>query len=260
MVEELNDDVLANVCAHEWDETVRSAGRSLADGHTTSARGALTPSRLAPATLRALGPRDPPFHRRSHLRTGLRRDELVTLAEIGRRRVRRRRGARLGYSAAGADRRRHVQEDAAEEDGTSSSPRSMTPIERVRADDEGTSSTIGRHPMALHEAARASRCSARDQSGGRDLGRPRAGRARHHAATARYGQRIRVSSRSRTRPASSTSSGAPIFHRRANDRDLGAVSRRRRHAADQDGVTSVKAERFQALSTNGPEPQSRDYR
>jgi error-prone DNA polymerase len=28
----------------------------------------------------------------------------------------------------------------------------------------------------------------------------------------------------------------------------------------QDGVTSVKAERFHALATNGPEPQSHDFR
>jgi error-prone DNA polymerase len=27
----------------------------------------------------------------------------------------------------------------------------------------------------------------------------------------------------------------------------------------QDGVTSVKAERFYALATNGPDPQSHDY-
>ncbi len=198
-------------------------------------------------------------------RTGLRRDELATLAEIG------------ALNAFGHDRRSALWQierairssgemfrDGADNDGGgSSSPlRSMTPIERVRADYEGTSLTIGPHPMALCRGELALRGVQRasDLAGGRS------------------GRRVRVAGAVITRQRPGTAKGF-VFLTLEDETGIANIIVRPDLFTDerttvigapyllvegtlqiQDGVTSVKAERFQALSTNGPEPQSHDYR
>ena len=198
-------------------------------------------------------------------RTGLRRDELATLAEIG------------ALNAFGHDRRSALWQierairpsgemfrDGGDNDGGgSSSPlRSMTPIERVRADYEGTSLTIGPHPMALCRGELALRGVQRasDLAGGRS------------------GRRVRVAGAVITRQRPGTAKGF-VFLTLEDETGIANIIVRPDLFTDerttvigapyllvegtlqiQDGVTSVKAERFQALSTNGPEPQSHDYR
>ena len=152
MIEETpNSTMFCNVCAHEWGEHSPSAGISVADGQHLSARGA-PPPQLAPRDSKTRPRRGPQALEDLIARTGLRRDELATLAEIG------------ALNAFGHDRRSALwqieravrssgemfREDAAEVAEASSSPlRAMTPVERVRADYAGTSLTIGPHPMAL---------------------------------------------------------------------------------------------------------------
>ena len=257
--------LFCNVCAHEWDEHSRSAGISLADGQHYSALVGPHPHSLS------RGDSAPRSGRRHFAsiedlisRTGLRRDELATLAEIG------------ALNAFGHDRRSALwqieravrssgemfKEDAAEEDGTSSPLRSMTPIERVRADYEGTSLTIGPHPMALYRSELALRGVQRasDLAGGRS------------------GRRVRVAGAVITRQRPGTAKGF-VFLTLEDETGIANIIVRPDLFTDerttvigapyllvegtlqiQDGVTSVKAERFQALSTNGPEPQSHDYR
>ena len=148
-------------------------------------------------------------------------------------------------------------------DGVASSPlRSMTPIERVRADYEGTRLTIGPHPMALcrRELALRGVLRAGDLAGGRS------------------GRRVRVAGAVITRQRPGTAKGF-VFLTLEDETGIANIIVRPDLFTDerttviaspyllvegtlqiQDGVTSIKAERFQALSTNGPEPQSHDYR
>jgi len=195
-------------------------------------------------------------------RTGLRRDELATLAEIG------------ALNAFGHDRRsalwqieRAVRSSGeifreSGDDEEASPLRSMTPIERVRADYDGTSLTIGPHPMALCRGELALRGVQRaiDLAGGRS------------------GRRVRVAGAVITRQRPGTAKGFVFLTLEdetgiANiiiDPDVFTGVRATVIGAPyllvegrlqiQDGVTSVKAERFHALATHGPEPQSHDYR
>lgn len=197
-------------------------------------------------------------------RTGLRRDELATLAEIG------------ALNALGHDRRSALwqieravrasgemfREDAAEAEEASSPLRAMTPVERVRADYAGTNLTIGPHPMALCRGDLALRGVQRasDLAGGRS------------------GRRVRVAGAVITRQRPGTAKGF-VFLTLEDETGIANIIVRPDLFTDvkmtvigapyllvegtlqiQDGVTSVKAERFQALSTDGPEPQSHDYR
>src|ERR1700752_2809633 len=144
MIEETPDSTLfCNVCAHEWNDHSRSAVMPAADGQHDSA---LAGSRLRKASAH------PRSSRRRYAsiddllaRTGLRRDELATLAEIG------------ALNAFGHDRRSALwqvervirasgemfKEAGDDEPGAPSPLRAMTPIERVRSDYDGTSLTIG---------------------------------------------------------------------------------------------------------------------
>ena len=255
MIEETpNSTMFCNVCAHEWGEQSPSAGISVADGQHLSARGDSAPrSGRRPQALEDL-----------ISRTGLRRDELATLAEIG------------ALNAFGHDRRSALwqieravrssgemfREDAAEVADVSSPLRAMTPAERVRADYAGTSLTIGPHPMALCRSELALRGVQRasDLAGGRS------------------GRRVRVAGAVITRQRPGTAKGF-VFLTLEDETGIANIIVRPDLFTDerttvigapyllvegtlqiQDGVTSVKAERFQALSTNGPEPQSHDYR
>ena len=266
MIEETpNSTLFCNVCAHEWDEHSRSAELSAADGQHLSMLAGPHPRSLS------RGDSAPRSGRRRFAsiddlisRTGLRRDELATLAEIG------------ALNAFGHDRRSALwqieravrssgemfREDAAEAEEASSPLRSMTPIERVRADYEGTSLTIGPHPMALCRGELALRGVQRasDLAGGRS------------------GRRVRVAGAVITRQRPGTAKGF-VFLTLEDETGIANIIVRPDLFTDerttvigapyllvegtlqiQDGVTSVKAERFQALSTNGPEPQSHDYR
>jgi error-prone DNA polymerase len=195
-------------------------------------------------------------------RTGLRRDELATLADIG------------ALNAFGHDRRSALWQieravrspgemfrNSGDDEGASPL-RSMTPIERVRADYDGTSLTIGPHPMALCRGELALRGVQRasDLAGGRS------------------GRRVRVAGAVITRQRPGTAKGF-VFLTLEDETGIANIIIRPDLFTDvrttvigapyllvegtlqiQDGVTSVKAERFHALSTPGPEPQSHDYR
>jgi DNA polymerase III alpha subunit len=256
MIEETpNATLFCNVCAHEWGEHRPSAGTPAAEGQQLSARG--------PQTL-ASGPR---YSSSEDLiaRTGLRRDELATLAGIG------------ALNAFGHDRRSALWQierairpsgemfrDGAEvEEGEGSSPlRPMSAVERVRADYAGTSLTIGPHPMALCRGDLALRGVQRasDLAGGRS------------------GRRVRVAGAVITRQRPGTAKGF-AFLTLEDETGIANIIVRPDLFTDerttvigapyllvegtlqiQDGVTAVKAERFQALSTTGPHPQSHDYR
>jgi error-prone DNA polymerase len=269
-----NSTSFCNVCAHEWGEHGPSAGISVAEGQHLSVLAGPHPRQLAPQGSKTRLRRGPQalesvpgrFATIEELisRTGLRRDELATLAEIG------------ALNAFGHDRRSALwqieravrssgemfKEDAAEADEASSPLRTMTPIERVRADYEGTSLTIGPHPMALCRGELALRGVQRasDLAGGRS------------------GRRVRVAGAVITRQRPGTAKGF-VFLTLEDETGIANIIVRPDLFTDerttvigapyllvegtlqiQDGVTSVKAERFQALSTNGPEPQSHDYR
>jgi error-prone DNA polymerase len=286
MLEETpNATSFCNVCAHEWDDHSRSDGLSVAEGqHLTMLAG----PRLREASAQRAGALAEAAHPRSLsrgdsaprsgrgrssetryasvddliARTGLRRDELATLAEIG------------ALNAFGHDRRsalwqieRAVRSSGeifreSGDDEEASPLRSMTPIERVRADYDGTSLTIGPHPMALCRGELALRGVQRasDLAGGRS------------------GRRVRVAGAVITRQRPGTAKGFVFLTLEdetgiANiiiDPDVFTGVRATVIGAPyllvegrlqiQDGVTSVKAERFHALATHGPEPQSHDYR
>ena len=256
MIEETpNSTLFCNVCAHEWDEHSRSAGMPAADGQHYSARGDSAPrsDRRRYSAIEDLVSR-----------TGLRRDELATLAEIG------------ALNAFGHDRRSALwqvervirssgemfQAAGDDEPGATSPLRAMTPIERVRSDYDGTSLTIGPHPMALCRSELALRGVLRAS----DL------------AHGRSGRRVRVAGAVITRQRPGTAKGF-VFLTLEDETGIANIIVRPDLFTDtrttvigapyllvegtlqiQDGVTSVKAERFQALATNGPEPQSHDFR
>ncbi len=196
-------------------------------------------------------------------RTGVRRDELATLADIG------------ALNAFGFDRRgalwqveRAVRPSGAlfehsEDPVAPPSPLpTMTPPERVLADYAGTSLTIGPHPMALRRAELALRGVLRAN----DLARTRSGR------------RVRVAGAVITRQRPGTAKGF-VFLTLEDETGIANVIIRpdlfTEHRGAivgepylivegtlqiQDGVTSVKAERVIGLSGHAPEPQSHDFR
>jgi DNA polymerase III alpha subunit len=232
-----------NICAHEWGESAVPANQSS-------------------------GPR---YQSIDDLiaRTGLRRDELATLAEIG------------ALNAFGHDRRTALwqieraarpagelfeEADALPEvmpPGGSGSPlRSMTPTERVTADYAGMSLTIGPHPMALRRAELALRgvLRARDLSGGR------------------HGRRVRVAGAVITRQRPGTAKGF-VFLTLEDETGIANIIVRPDLFTEQrtaiigapyllvegtlqiqEGVTSIKAERVIPLAGGSPEPQSHDFR
>jgi error-prone DNA polymerase len=266
MIEATQDATLfCNVCAHEWGEYISNDHLSPTDGPHLS--------RLAGSHPRSLSRGDSASRsggrRYSSIedlvsRTGLRRDELATLAEIG------------ALNAFGHDRRSALwqvervirtpgamfKDDGGDAESEASSPlRAMTPVERVRADYAGTSLTIGSHPMALCRNELALRGVQRAS----DLPKGRSGR------------RVRVAGAVITRQRPGTAKGF-VFLTLEDETGIANIIVRPDLFTDvratvigapyllvegtlqiQDGVTSVKAERFQALSTNGPEPQSHDF-
>lgn len=137
----------------------------------------------------------------------------------------------------------------------------MTLVERIAADYDGTGLTIGPHPMSLRRAELALRgvLRAADLPGGR------------------HGRRVRVAGAVITRQRPGTAKGF-VFLTLEDETgianiivrpDLFAEHRRLVSGEPyllvegtlqiQEGVTSVKAERFYGLSSAGPSLDSRDF-
>jgi error-prone DNA polymerase len=267
-----------NICAHEWSHGFPDPASRIPD------------------------PGSPRYRSLDDLiaRTGARRDELATLAEIG------------ALNAFGFDRRTalwqiekavrptgalfseaRTQDDPGPRtadpasrtaDPASRTPdpaprtpdpapriphpdvdsplRPMTPPERLMADYAGTSLTIGPHPLALRRAELALRGVLRAS----DLPR------------ARHGRRVRVAGAVITRQRPGTAKGF-VFLTLEDETGIANIivrpdlftEQKRAIVGEpyllvegtlqiQEGVTSIKADRVIGLSGGGPEPQSHDFR
>jgi error-prone DNA polymerase len=232
-----------NICAHDWPASEQASPPALPGGGRYRSIDDLV------------------------ARTGVRRDELATLASIG------------ALNAFGGDRRGALWQieraarpsgELFEDSRTASLPkaepvpsplRPMSLLERVTADYDGSGLTIGPHPMALCRAGLA-------QSGvQRAIDLP-AGRS---------GRRVRVAGAVITRQRPGTAKGF-VFLTLEDETGIANIivrpdvftgNRRTVVGAPyllvegtlqiQDGVTSVKAERLEELATNAPEPQSHDF-
>jgi error-prone DNA polymerase len=204
-------------------------------------------------------------------RTGLRRDELNTLASIGALNSFgfERRGAlwqaELATRPAGelyGEPARSGQWSATSPQPPAASPLlPMTPLERTVADYDGTSVTIGPHPMALKRAALATRGILRAV----DLPR------------APNGRRVRVAGAVITRQRPGTAKGF-VFLTLEDETGLANIIVRpeiftqyRRVVVEepfvmvegvlqqQEGVTSVRADRVVAIGSRQPDVVSRDF-
>jgi error-prone DNA polymerase len=203
-------------------------------------------------------------------RTGLRRDELATLAGIG------------ALNAFGHDRRsalwqieraarpagelfkgQDVEDSVPVHGGGGSSPLSpMTPSERLMSDYSGSSLTIGPHPLAFRRMELAMRGVLRA------IDLPRG----------RHGRRVRVAGAVITRQRPGTAKGF-VFLTLEDETGIANIIVRPDLFGDQrptivsapylmvegilqiqEGVTSVKAERLVSLGGDGPEPKSHDFR
>ena len=200
-------------------------------------------------------------------RTGVRRDELVTLAEIG------------ALNSFGYDRRTALWqiEWAVKKNGellkttddkrpaTGEKPKgplpSMTPIERVTADYQGTGLTIGPHPMTF----RRSELAVRGVLRAIDLRRVRDGR------------RVRVAGAVITRQRPGTAKGFVFLTLEDETGVANIIVRPDLFTAErmtileqpfllvegrlqiQDRVVSVKADRCQGLWAAGPDVDSHDF-
>ena len=332
MIETSPEACFCNICAHEWTHRSLVPG---APGPGSLGSGSLGPGSLGSGSLGpgspgpgSPGPGSPGpgslrsgslgleslglesrvtnqglrrFHSIEDLigRTGIRRDELATLAEIGalnsfghdRRsalwqieRAIRPSGelfdesrtqdpglgtpdSELGTRDSGSGTRVPGPRDA--DPGTQDQgPRDqgplcpMSPPERVMADYAGTSLTIGPHPMALRRAELALRGVLR----ARDLPR------------GRHGRRVRVAGAVITRQRPGTAKGF-VFLTLEDETGIANIIVRPDLFAEskstivgepyllvegtlqiQEGVTSVKADRVISLVGEGPAPGSHDFR
>ena len=201
-------------------------------------------------------------------RTGVRQDELRTLAEIGAlagfggdRRTALWQADRAGRAAGPLLRDKGREESQGSEAPTQSPLPSMSLADRIRADYEGTGLTIGPHPMAILRASLATRGVARAI----DLPKSRAGR------------RVRVAGAVITRQRPGTAKGF-VFLTMEDETGLSNViitpdvyAQFKRTVVDepyllvegtlqnQDGAVSVKAERIDALKSAGPRQASHDF-
>jgi error-prone DNA polymerase len=248
-----------NICAHQWDPKPPDAG-ARASGTETRAPG---PERRFDSVDDLIA------------RTGVRRDELATLAEIG------------ALNALGFHRRSALWQieqavrpagelfatgEKGGESGPDAAPRSipespsplrpMTPAERLMADYAGTSLTIGPHPLAL----RRTELSMRGVIRATDLPR------------ARHGRRVRVAGAVITRQRPGTAKGFVFLTLEDETGIANIIVQPDLFSANrsvivgepylliegtlqiQEGVTSIKAERVLPLARGGPEPQSHDFR
>ncbi len=262
-----------NICAHEWG------------GPRSNAAGSGEPSGERTATS---DPRTAEIERRYEsiedliARTGIRRDELATLAEIGALNAfgHDRRSALWQIERAirpsgelfeGQERTREPRTANGEPRTANGEPRTanadsplrpMSPSERVLADYAGTSLTIGPHPLALRRMELAMRGVLRAV----DLPR------------GKHGRRVRVAGAVITRQRPGTAKGF-VFLTLEDETGIANIivrpdlfSEQRASIVGapyllvegvlqiQEGVTSVKAERVRPLVGHGPEPQSHDFR
>jgi error-prone DNA polymerase len=199
-------------------------------------------------------------------RTGIRRDELVTLAEVG------------ALNTFGYDRRaalwqveKAVKKEGAlfkssgarsQKSGDDASPLpTMTPVERVVADYQGTGLTVGPHPMSFRRRELAMRGVLRAT----DLPR------------GQHGRRVRVAGAVITRQRPGTAKGF-VFLTLEDETGIANIiirpplfAEQKRAILDQpfllvegrlqiqEGVTAVKAERCQGLWNAGPDVDSHDF-
>jgi error-prone DNA polymerase len=266
MIEETPEQTrFCNVCAHEWSPKPDAGSRRPEAGSSESDARYPT-SEVRYASIEDLV-----------ARTGVRRDELATLAEIG------------ALNSLGYDRRSaqwqieravrpagelftDVDERADLECGVGSlastraeqkSPlRSMSPPERLMADYSGTSLTIGPHPLALRRRELALRGVLRA------IDLPRG----------RHGRRVRIAGAVITRQRPGTAKGF-VFLTLEDETGIANIivrpdlfaEQRRAIVGEpylliegvlqiQEGVTSVKAERVVSLTAAGPKPESHDFR
>jgi error-prone DNA polymerase len=256
MLEESTQGWFCNVCSNQWAPDIRSQASSLQPPRFASLDDLIA-------------------------RTGLRRDELQTLASIG------------ALNAFGGDRRSALWqieraarpagelfeglgnwglgpgEGLGETDHILPSPkpeapsplRPMTLGERVSADYDGTGMTIGPHPMALcrHTLALRGVQRAIDLPKGRN------------------GRRIRVAGAVITRQRPGTAKGF-VFLTLEDETGIANIivrpdlfsAERRAIVSEpylliegtlqiQEGVTSIKAERVRGLATGGPEVEAHNF-
>ena len=270
-----------NICAHQWGEQPSDVAMS-SESSGPADRGPADRGRV-----------DSRFSSIEDLiaRSGIRRDELATLAEIGALNAfgHDRRSAlwqiERAIRPAGelfVDEENEIRESArpqvrgpADRDradcgpadprtsGTAKSPlRPMTQSERLMSDYSGTSLTIGPHPLALRRMELAMRGVVRAC----DL--PRG----HH------GRRVRVAGAVITRQRPGTAKGF-VFLTLEDETGIANIIVRPDLFSEQrativgapylmvegllqiqEGVTSVKAERVVPLTGDNPEPQSHDFR
>jgi error-prone DNA polymerase len=263
-----------NICAHEWELRAPT----------------VVPLHDLGRTERRTPNAEPPYASLEDFvtRTGVRRDELATLAEIG------------ALNAFGFDRRSalwqiekvvrpagelftpHSTDSMGDSELPNSrvpelpSPRApeppsprdnsplrpMNPTERLMADYAGTSLTIGPHPMAMRRAELALRGVLRAT----DLPR------------GRHGRRVRIAGAVITRQRPGTAKGF-VFLTLEDETGIANIivqpdlftAHRSVIVGEpylliegtlqiQEGVTSVKAERVIPLVSGGPDPQSHDFR
>jgi error-prone DNA polymerase len=252
-----------NICAHQW-------GDSRSD--------VATPVKL-PGT-RTSDPGHVRFASIEDLiaRTGIRRDELATLAEIGALNTfghdRRsalwqiERAARpAGELFAGQDVEDGPAADAAAGPEAASAPPARSPLqpmtasERLVSDYSGSGLTIGPHPLALRRMELALRGILRA------IDLPRG----------RHGRRVRIAGAVITRQRPGTAKGF-VFLTLEDETGIANIIVRPDLFTEQrstiigapylmvegilqiqEGVTSVKAERVVSLADAGPEPQARDF-
>jgi error-prone DNA polymerase len=268
-----------NVCANEWSvKRSHVATSSEPAGSRTADRG-LAPRE--PASPRTANRDDVRFTSIEDLirRTGLRRDELATLAEIGALNAfghdRRsalwqiERAARpAGELFAAQDVEDGPAADADAGGGAASVPSARSPLqamtasERLMSDYSGSGLTIGPHPLALRRMELALRGILRAV----DLPR------------GRHGRRVRVAGAVITRQRPGTAKGF-VFLTLEDETGIANIIVRPDLFTEQrlaivgapylmiegilqiqEGVTSVKAERVVSLADGGPEPQARDFR
>jgi error-prone DNA polymerase len=250
-----------NICAYEWGNQRSNVAE------TSEAAGIRT---REPANREPAG--EMRFSSIEDLisRTGLRRDELATLAEIG------------AFNAFGHDRRsalwqieraarpagelfkgQDVEDGVSVHGGAVTSPLApMTPSERLMSDYSGSSLTIGPHPLAFRRMELAMRGVLRA------IDLPRG----------RHGRRVRVAGAVITRQRPGTAKGF-VFLTLEDETGIANIIVRPDLFGDQrptivnapylmvegilqiqEGVTSVKAERLVSLGGEGPEPKSHDFR
>jgi error-prone DNA polymerase len=238
-----------NICAHEWDG--RPAGDDRAGAGTGPEKHEEGDRRYA--SLEAF-----------IAATGVRRDELATLAEIGALNAfgHHRRSALWQIERAVRPSGELFADDRPPAEDMPGPLAPMTPSERVIADYDGSSLTIGPHPLALRRGELALRGVLR----ARDL------------PQGRHGRRVRVAGAVITRQRPGTAKGF-VFLTLEDETGIANIIVRPDLFAEQrpaivgapyllvegtlqiqEGVTSIKAEHVLALAGQGPDPQSHDFR